>query len=144
MKESQESGKSYYGSNDILTQALGTLEYGSRVRGKGKHYTHRQFFHSVADRAMQDFVKASEARQAQFEAGILAKLSEMVPTTPQSDMGSCNLKTNHVVPEFVEYPQRHVQDQPPTVLKEPQKKVFYLLTSLILSVYQNTCKPKNL
>ena len=102
------------------------------------------FFHSVADRAMQDFVKASEARQAQFEAGILAKLSEMVPTTPQSDMGSCNLKTNHVVPEFVEYPQRHVQDQPPTVLKEPQKKVFYLSTSLILSIYQNTCKPKNL
>ena len=124
MKESQESGQSYYGSNDILTQALGTPEYGSRVRGKGKHYTHRQFFHSVADRAMQDFVKASEARQAQFEAGILAKLSEMVPTTPQSDMGSCNLKTNHVVPE--------------------KKKVFYLSTSLILSVYQNTYKPKNL
>ena len=144
MKESQESGQSYYESNDILTQALGTPEYGSGVRGKGKHYTHRQLFHSVVDRAMQDFVKASEARQAQFEASILAKLSEMVPTTPQSDMGSCNLKTNHVVPEFVEYPQRHVQDQPPTVLKEPQKKVFYLSTSLILSVYQNTCKPKNL
>ena len=98
----------------------------------------------MADRALQDFVKESEARQAQFVVGILAKLSEMVPTTPQSDMGSCNLKTNHVVSEFVEFPQRHVQDQPPMVLKELQKKVFYLLTSLILSVYQNTCKPKNL
>ena len=69
---------------------------------------------------MQDFVKASKARQAQFDASILAKLLEMVPTTPQYDMGSCNLKTNHlVVPEFVECPQHHVQDQPPMVLKEP-------------------------
>ena len=51
---------------------------------------------------MQDFVKASKERQAKFEAGILAKLSEIVPTTPQYDKGSCNLKTNHlVIPEFV-------------------------------------------
>ena len=101
----QERDQSYYGSNDILTQALGTSEYNDRVRGKGKHYTHRQVFHSVVDRAMQDFVKASQERQAQFEVGILVKLSEIVPTMPQSDMGSCNLKTNHmVVPEFVECP----------------------------------------
>ena len=70
-------------------------------------------------------MKASKERQTQFEAGILAKLSEIVPTIPQSDMGSCNLKTNHlVIPEFVECPNRHVEDQPPTTLKEPQKKVF--------------------
>ena len=144
MKEPQERGQSHYGSNDILTQALGTPEYSGRVRGKGKHYTHGQVFHSVVDRAMRDFVKASQERQAQFEAGILAKLSEIVPTTPQSDMGSCNLKTNHMaIPEFVECPQRHVEDQPPTLLKEPQIKVFYLLTSLILLFYKNTCKPKN-
>ena len=94
---------------------------------------------------MQDFVKASQERQAQFEAGILVKLSEIVPTMPQPDMGSCNIKTNHmVVPEFVECPQCHVEDQPPTLLKEPQIKVFYLLTSLILLLYKNTCKPKNL
>ena len=125
MKDSQETGQSYYGSDDILTQALGTPEYSGRVRGKGKHYTHRQYFHTVVDRAMQDFVRASKERQAQFEADILAKLSEIVPTTPQSDMGSCNLKTNHlVILEFIECPHRHVEDQPPTALKEPQKKVF--------------------
>ena len=74
---------------------------------------------------MQDFVRASKERQAHFEADILAKLSEIVPTTPQSYMGSCNLKTNHlVIPEFIEYPHRHVEDQPSTTLKEPQKKVF--------------------
>ena len=39
MKESQESGISYSGSNDILSQALGTPEYTGRVRAKGKHYT---------------------------------------------------------------------------------------------------------
>ena len=125
MKDSQETGQSYYGSDDILTQALGTPEYSSRVRGKGKHYTHRQYFHTVVDRAMQDFVRASKERQAQFEADILAKLSEIAPTTPQSDMGNCNLKTNHlVIPEFIECPHRQVEDQPPTALKEPQKKEF--------------------
>ena len=70
-------------------------------------------------------MKASKERQAQFEASILAKPSEIVPTTPQSDMGSCNPKTNHlVIPEFVECPHRHVEDQPLTTLKEPQKNVF--------------------
>ena len=135
MKDSQETGRSYYGSDDILTQALGTPEYSSRVRGKGKHYTHRQYFHTVVDCAMQDFVRASKERQAQFEAGILAKLSEIVPTTPQSDMGSCNLKTNHlVIPEFVECPHRHVEDQPLTTPKEPPKKVFiFSLTSFLVN-----------
>ena len=97
MKDSQETGQSYYGSDDILTQALGTPEYCGRVRGKGKHYTHRQYFHTGVDCAMQDFVRASKERQAQFEADILAKLSEIIPTTPQSDMGSCNLKIKHLV-----------------------------------------------
>ena len=84
---------------------------------------------------MQGFVKASKERQAQFEGGILAKLSEIVPTTPQSDIGSCNLKTNHlVIPEFVECPHRHVEDQPPTTLKEPPKKVFiFSLTSVLVN-----------
>ena len=91
MKDSQETGQSYYGSDDILTQTLGTPEYSGQVRSKGKHYTHRQYFHTMVDRAMQYFVKASKERQAQFEAGILAKLSKIVPTTPQSYMGSCNL-----------------------------------------------------
>ena len=37
-----------------------TPEYSNRVRGKGKHYMHRQFFHSVANRTKKDFVKASK------------------------------------------------------------------------------------
>ena len=70
-------------------------------------------------------MKASKKRQAWFEVGILAKLSKIVPTTPQYDMGSCNLKTNHlVILEFVECPHWHVEYQPPTTLKVPQKKVF--------------------
>ena len=70
-------------------------------------------------------MKASKERQAKFEDGILAKLSKIVPTIPQSGMGSCNLKINHlVIPKFVECPHRHVEDQPPTILKEPQKNVF--------------------
>ena len=135
MKDSQETGRSYYGSDDILTQALGTPEYSDRVQGKGKHYTHRKYFHTMVDRAMQDFVRASKERQAQFEAGILAKLSEIVPTTPQSDMGGCNMKTNHlVIPEFVECPHRHVEDQPPTTPKEPPKNAFiFSLTSFLVN-----------
>ncbi|KAL6349880.1 hypothetical protein AAG906_001767 [Vitis piasezkii] len=43
MKESQDNGISYSGSNDILSQALGTPEYLGRVRAKGKHYTGRYF-----------------------------------------------------------------------------------------------------
>lgn len=123
MKEFEESGQSYSGSNDILAQALGTAEYSGRLRGKGKHYTHRQFFHSAAGCAMQDFVKAFEERQAQFEAGILAKLSQIVPTRPQSDVGSCNIKTKQLVlPKVVDCPQYLVE----VVQKEPEKKVCYL------------------
>ena len=62
----------------------------------------------MVDRARQDFVKASKERQVDFKAGILAKLLKIIPTTPQSNMGSCNLKTNHlVIPEFVINPQQH-------------------------------------
>ena len=75
-------------------------------------------------------MRASKERQSHFEADILAKLSEIIPTTPQYDMGSCNLKTNHlVIPEFIECPHRHVEDQPSTTLKEPQKKGIYFLNN---------------
>ena len=80
----------------------------------------------MVDRTMQNFVKVSKEQQTQFEAGILAKLSKIVPTTPQSDMGSCNLKTNHlVIPEFVECPHRHVEDQPSTSLKNLKKRYLF-------------------
>ena len=52
LQESQESGSSF-NENDILTEALGTPEYSGRVRAKGKHYTPRQYFHSIADHALQ-------------------------------------------------------------------------------------------
>ena len=60
LQESEESGLSFNGNNDILTKALDTSEYNGRVRAKGKHYTPRQYFHSIADRAFRDFVKESQ------------------------------------------------------------------------------------
>ena len=59
MKESQESGISYSGSNDILSQALGTPEYTHRVRAKGKHYTLGQYFNSMSKRVVMDILKAT-------------------------------------------------------------------------------------
>ena len=50
MKESQESGISYNGSNDIIVQALGTPKYTGRVRAKRKHYTPQQYFNSMSKR----------------------------------------------------------------------------------------------
>ena len=81
LKESRENGRIFSGNNDILTKALGSLEYSDRVRVKGNHYTPRQYFHSMADRAMQEFVKESQERQSKFEANILAQLSQMMPST---------------------------------------------------------------
>ena len=66
MKESQENGRSVSGSNDILVEALGTLEYSGRVRAKGKHHTPRQYFNSVVDRAIKDFIVASKEEQRNF------------------------------------------------------------------------------
>ena len=74
LQQSQESSLSFNG-NDILTEALGTPEYSGRVRAKGKHYTPRQYFHSMADRALREFMKESQERQSKFEANILFQLS---------------------------------------------------------------------
>lgn len=60
MKQSKENGRSFIGSNDILTEALGTPEYSGRVKAKGKHYTPHQYFHSATDRAIWDFIVASQ------------------------------------------------------------------------------------
>ena len=77
LKESQESDPIFSGYNDILTEALGTPKYNGWVWAKGKHYTPRQYFHSMADRVMQEFVKESQERQSTFEANILAQLSQL-------------------------------------------------------------------
>ena len=83
MKKSQESGISYSGSNDILAQALGTLEYTSCVWAKGKHYMPRQYF---LERVVGDILKATQERQVKFDANVLAKLSQIGVATPQSDV----------------------------------------------------------
>ncbi|PON66990.1 hypothetical protein PanWU01x14_105720 [Parasponia andersonii] len=44
----QEGNVEIDGSNDILTMALGTLEYSGCVRGMGFHISHRQYFHQPA------------------------------------------------------------------------------------------------
>ena len=73
IKQSQETNIRW--SNDILTQALGTLEYTGRVRGKGEYYTPRQYFNSVSDHVVRDILKVTQERQTKFEADVLAKLT---------------------------------------------------------------------
>ncbi|KAL6319056.1 hypothetical protein AAG906_001529 [Vitis piasezkii] len=112
MKESQDSGISYSGSNDILSQALGTPEYTGRVRAKGKHYTPGRYFNSM-----------SEQRQAKFEADVLARLSQIGVATPQSDVSSSNMKSKLLLlPEVVEKPIRKVEEETLPVKIEPHMK----------------------
>ncbi|RVW70445.1 hypothetical protein CK203_058330 [Vitis vinifera] len=118
LKESRESGRIFSGNNDILTEALGTPKYSGRVRAKGKHYTPHQYFHSMANSAMREFVKESQERQSKFEANILAQLSQMMPSTPQSDVSSSNVKQNQIVlPQAIEQPKCQVDDHLPIVQK---------------------------
>ena len=63
LKESQENGRSVSRSNDMLVEALGTPEYSGRVKAKGKHHTPRQYFNSVVDRVVRDFIAASKEEQ---------------------------------------------------------------------------------
>ena len=105
LKESRESGRIFSGNNDIRTEALATLEYSGRVRAKGKHYTPHQYFHSMANSAMREFVKESQERQSKFEANILAQLSQMMPNTPQFDVSNSNIK------QVVEQSKHQVDEQ---------------------------------
>ena len=117
LQESQENG-SIFNGNDILVEALGTPEYSGRAWAKGKHYTPRQYFHSMEDRALQEFMKEYVERQSKFEANILVQLSQMVPTTPQSNVSSSNMFQKYIVlPEIVEQPKRRVDDHTLPVLK---------------------------
>ena len=129
MKESQENGRSVSGSNDILVEALGTLEYSGRVRAKGKHYTPRQYFNSVADRAVRDFIAASKEEQIIFQAEVLAKMTQVGVVTPQSDVSSSNMKQKQLLLlEAVDKPIHKVEDVTPPEALEPQKKVFIQLS----------------
>ena len=65
----------------------------------------------MVDPAMQEFVKESQEWQSKFEVNILAKLSKMMPTTPQSDVSNFNIKQKKIVlPKVVEKPKRQVDD----------------------------------
>ncbi|RVW24082.1 hypothetical protein CK203_091324 [Vitis vinifera] len=123
MKESQESGISYSGSNDILSQALGTPEYTGRVRAKGKHYTPGQYFNSMSERVVRDILKATQECQVKFEADVLARLSQIGVATPQSDVSSSNMKSKLLLlPEVVEKPIRKVEEETLPVKIEPHMK----------------------
>ena len=125
LKESQENGRSVNGSNDILVEALGTPEYSGRVRAKGKHHTPRQYFNSAVDRAVRDFIAASKEEQRNFQAEVLAKLSQVGAVTPQSDVSSSNMKQKQLLLlEVVEKPIRRGEDASPLVPIEPKNKVF--------------------
>ena len=124
MKESQENGRSVSGSNDILVEPLGTPEYSGRVRA-GKHHSPRQYFNSVVDRAIRDFIAASKEEQRNLQAEVLAKLSWVGAITPQFDVSSSNMKQKKfLVPEVVEKPIRKGEDATPPVPIEPKNKVF--------------------
>ena len=72
----------------------------------------------MEDRALQEFMKEYVERQSKFEANILVQLSQMVPTTPQSNVSSSNMFQKHIVlPEIVEQPKRRVDDHTLPVLK---------------------------
>ncbi|KAL6326223.1 hypothetical protein AAG906_001618 [Vitis piasezkii] len=102
LKESQENGRSVSGSNDILVEALGTLEYSGRVRAKGT---------------------ASKEEQRIFQAEVLAKLTQVGVVTPQSDVSSSNMKQKQLLlPKAVDKPIRKVEDVTPPEAIEPQKK----------------------
>ena len=116
MKESQENGRSVNGSNDILVEALGTPEYSGRVRAKGKHHTPRQYFNSAVDRAVRDFIAASKEEQRNFQAEVLAKLSQVGAVTPQSNVSSSNMKQKQfLLPKVVEKPICRGEDASPLV-----------------------------
>ncbi|XP_059590752.1 uncharacterized protein LOC132253206 isoform X4 [Vitis vinifera] len=124
LKESQENGRSVNGSNDILVEALGTPEYSGRVRAKGKHHIPRQYFNSAVDRAVRDFIAASKEEQRNFQAEVLAKLSQVGVVTPQSDVSSSNMKQKQLLLlEVVEKPIRRGEDASPLVPIEPKNKV---------------------
>ena len=76
---------------------MGTPEYSGRVRAKGKHYTPCQYFHSMADSTIQEFVKESQERKSKFKANSLTQLSQMMPSTPQFDVSNSNIKQNQIV-----------------------------------------------
>ena len=126
MKESQDSGISYSGSNDILSQALGTPEYTGRVRAKGKHYTPRRYFNSMLEHVVRDILKATQERQVKFEADVLARLSQIGVATPQSDVSSSNMKSKLLhLPEVVEKPIHKVEEETLPVKIEPHMKMCY-------------------
>ena len=125
MKESQENDRSVNGSNDILVETLGIPEYSGRVRAKGKHHTPRQYFNSVVDHGVRDFIAASKEEQINFQAEVLAKLSQVRTVTPQSDVSNSNMKQKQfLLPEILEKPIRRGEDSAPLVSIEPKNKVF--------------------
>ena len=72
----------------------------------------------MADCAMHEFVKESQEWQSKFEANILAQLSQMMPSTPQSDVSNSNIKQKQIVlPQVVEQPKCQVDDHVPIVQK---------------------------
>ncbi|KAL6350674.1 hypothetical protein AAG906_028127 [Vitis piasezkii] len=121
--QSQESGISYSGSNDILSQALGTPEYTGRVRAKGKHYTPGQYFNSMSRRVVRDILKATQEHQVKFEVDVLARLSQIGVATPQSDVSSSNMKSKLLLlPEVVEKPICKVENETLPMKIEPHMK----------------------
>nr|XP_048326671.1 uncharacterized protein LOC112489836 [Ziziphus jujuba var. spinosa] len=85
LSEMQEQGQLVsQGKEDILSKALGTLEYGARVRGKGKFVTPTSFFHlprrasrsTVRDTARDEEISSlrESTKQLQQQIAILTSV----------------------------------------------------------------------
>jgi len=77
--------------NDALTQALGTPEYGGRVRGVGGFITPTIYFHQAKPRksnkvdTTQQIIDENEALRKRIR-----ELEQKVQSIPTSEHGSCS------------------------------------------------------
>ncbi|KAL4035687.1 hypothetical protein IC575_004392 [Cucumis melo] len=77
--------------NDALTQALGTSEYGRRVRGVGGFITPNVYFHQAKPRKLnkvdttQQIIDENEALRKRIR-----ELKQKVQSIPTSEYGSCS------------------------------------------------------
>ena len=77
--------------NDALTQALGTPEYGRRIRGVGGFITPTVYFHQAKPRksnkvdTTQQIIDENEALRKRIR-----ELEQKVQSIPTSEHGSCS------------------------------------------------------
>ena len=80
----------------------------------------------MSEHVGKDILKATQECQVKFEANVLAKLSRIGVSTPQSDVSSSNMKSEVLLLlEVVEKPICKVKEETLPVKIEPHMKVCY-------------------